>query len=118
MELENKKLEYQRQYRIINKDKVLEAAKKYRDDNKEKIKKYKKEYIKNNKEKISDQNKLYNEINKDRLKQNRIKNKDKLQEYKSEICNCLCGKTYTRNHKGQHEKSKHHQSHMTPTTTN
>ena len=37
MELENKKLEYQRQYRIMNRDKVLEANKKYRDENKDKI---------------------------------------------------------------------------------
>ena len=117
MELINKKLEYQRQYRINNKDKVLEAKKKYRDNNKEKISEYKQIYRDNNKSAIYEYNQQYNELNKGRLQENRILNKDKLQEYKSEVCSCNCGKTYTRNHKAQHEKSKYHQSHIITSTS-
>ena len=115
MELDKRKLEYQRQYRIINREKVLEAKKKYRDANKDKISEYKKIYRDDNKSIINEYNHQYYEVNKDKLKQIRILNEDKLRQYKSEVCNCNCGKTYTRNHKAQHEKSKYHQTHITST---
>ena len=73
--------EYQKQYRLANKEKL----KQYRMDNKEKIKEYQKQYNKQyrlaNKEKIKEQKKQYRLANKEKIKQYRMDNKEKINQY-------------------------------------
>lgn len=38
------------------------------------------------------------------------KNREKIQEKKAEVLDCICGLTYTRSHKARHEKSQIHNS--------
>ena len=38
----------------------------------------------------------------------RVQNRDKLNKHNKQILNCLCGKTYTRCNKSNHEKTKFH----------
>lgn len=64
------KKEYQKQYRLKNKDRRREYMKKYR-----------KQYYLTNKEKILKQKKQYGLDNKERIKQYYLKNQEKLKEY-------------------------------------
>ena len=89
-----------KQYRTDNADKI----KQYRTDNADKIK----QYYEDNIEKIKDRHRQYRIDNADKLRENRIDNADKLREKRKEKLECLCGKTYTRQHKIRHEKSKIH----------
>lgn len=61
-------LEYKINYRETNKQKILESAATYRKNNADKIKTSKKKHYDNNKEKIAAQKKKYNELNKEKLK--------------------------------------------------
>ena len=72
--------EYQKQYRLNNK----ENSKQYLLDNKEKISEQKKEYYLDNKEKISEYQKQYRLDNKENSKQYCLDNKDKISEQKKE----------------------------------
>lgn len=79
-------LEYHKQYREDNKDKILEQQKQYRENNKDKIKEYHKQYHKqyyeDNKDKKSEYHKQWYENNKDKVaeyqKQYREDNKNKI----------------------------------------
>jgi hypothetical protein len=90
--LKNYNKEYNKQYRLKNKDRLKEYkkiySKKYYEINSEKIKERAKEYgtiyKKENKEKIKIKNRIYSENNKDKRKEYREKNKEKLKEYKKE----------------------------------
>src|SRR5258708_528487 len=81
-------LEYQKEYRTKNSDKVKARKKKYNSENKEKIKEYQKQYYTENKEDIKEYNKQYYTENKDKIKEHnkqyRVENKEEIKEYKKE----------------------------------
>ena len=85
--------EYYKEYRLNNKDKMKEYTKEYQITNKNKLKEYHKQYNENNKEKIKEQKKEYYENNKEKIRQK---------------FNCSCGGKYTRDGKSQHMKTKKH----------
>jgi len=72
-------------YTTINKEKIKESRKKYYQRNKEKFKQQKKEYYNNNKENLKLKNRIYYQENKSIIKQKQAehykKNKYKRQEY-------------------------------------
>ena len=86
---EEEKRQYNKQYKIDNKEKIKQQRKQYRIDNKESIKQY-------------------NIANIEKIKQYRIDNKERLKHYKSEKFGCVCDGKYTRGHKSKHLKSKKH----------
>ena len=57
----------------------------------------KKEYRDGHKEQIAEYNKIYNE-----------ENKEILHKKQREICECDCGRSYTKSNKSGHEITKHH----------
>ena len=80
------RIEYQRQYRIENKDKIKLYSIENKDKikqyyNKDKIKQYYKQYYNENKDKIKQSKKQYYEENKDKIKQYYDQNKDKIKQY-------------------------------------
>lgn len=72
----------------------------------------KKEYYKDNKEKILKQRKQYREDNKERKKHYYENNKEKIAEQKKIKMTCECGSTFRKVDKGQHMKTKKHQSYI------
>ena len=83
--------EYQRQYRLNNKEKIIEINRLYRLNNKEKIAEIKKQHYKNNKENIEAYQKQYREDNKEKVA-NRKKiyqqnNKEKIAIYQKQYAN-------------------------------
>ena len=72
--------------------------KEYQENNKEKIREQKKEYRKNNKDKIIELQKEYYK-----------KNSDKISAYRSRLCICPCGTSYTANNKLKHLRTSKHQ---------
>ena len=90
-------LEYQKQYRIDNK----ESIKQYKIDNKESIKQSNKQYRIDNKESIKQSNKQY-----------RIDNKESIKLRQNKKYTCKCGGKYTHNHKARHLRSPKHQSYI------
>jgi len=89
--------EYQKQYRIQNKDKLSEKQKEYNIKNKDKISEKQKEYNIKNKDKISEQQKQY-----------RIENKDKKTEQNKQKTACECGCVVSRKYLAQHKTSNKH----------
>lgn len=83
----NKK-EYQKQYRLKNKERIAEKKKQYYLDNKERIDEYQKQYRDANKERLAEYNKEYREENKERIAEKRKlyreKNKERIAEKKKE----------------------------------
>ena len=71
------RLEYKRQWRINNKEKIAEYNKQYRIDNAE----IKRQYRIKNKEKIAENNKQYRIDNAEHVKQYRQENREKVAEY-------------------------------------
>lgn len=69
----------------------------YNEEHKEQISEYHKIYREDNKEYINEVSKIYRE-----------KNKEIIAQKQKEMCECECGRSYTRHHKARHEKSKHH----------
>jgi len=74
----------------ITEEQRLERDKKYQ-------KKYQKEYRLKNRDNILEQEKEY-----------RLENRDNISEKKKEKMSCICGKTFTRQYKAQHERTKFH----------
>ena len=103
------KLEYNKQYREENKEKMLECNKQYREENKEKLLEYQKQCREENKEKLSELQNQYHKINKEKIlesqKQYYEKNKDKINKH----VDCVCGGKYIHTHKARHERSTRHQ---------
>tara|TARA_R110000782_G_C14557904_1_gene385845 strand:- start:32 stop:556 length:525 start_codon:yes stop_codon:yes gene_type:complete len=66
---EEEKLEYQKDYRENNKDKLLDLQKEYREKNKNEIIERGKKYYENNKNKITETHKKYYENNKEKTKE-------------------------------------------------
>lgn len=95
-----------------NREKRLEKARKYREENREIIRERNKKYYEQNKEKIATRVKSYSEKNKesiiDRKRVYYENNKDSLNAHKKERITCLCGSTFARGGKSQHEKSNKH----------
>jgi len=92
------KKEYQKQYRVNNKETIKQKQKQYRENNKETIKQKQKEYFVNNKEKIYEYVKQYRENNIEKIKQIRKK-------YQKKRVNCpLCKKEMNRGSLLTHEK--------------
>ncbi len=86
-----------RDYYHANKEQCIQKSKDYYNQNKDKVLQRVKEYNVQNKEQICENNKQY-----------RVANKDKIKAHKSQVCQCICGKSYTHNHKSRHEKTKFH----------
>ena len=100
--------EYRKEYRLENREKILEKAKEYRlensDKNKEKylenrdtILKQQKQYQLENREKILEKKKEY-----------RLENREIISDKQKEKITCVCGKTFTKSNKSQHERSQFH----------
>jgi len=71
---------------------------------------YDKQYREDNKDKISEFNKKYRENNTEYYTQYRENNKEYYTQYNKENIPCQhCGCTYTRRNKSKHEKTKKHQ---------
>lgn len=83
-----KAVEYQKNYYLDNKEEILENSKNYYLNNKEKVSEYKSEYAIKNKEKLSEKGKEYYRTNKDILslknKEYSKKNKDELNKKRNE----------------------------------
>ena len=90
-----------KEWKEINKEKIKECEKIYREANKDHIKVRKKQYNEDNKEHIKEYKKEYRETNKEIIRQHR-----------SEKLICLCGSTYSRSGKSEHEKTKKHQDYV------
>jgi hypothetical protein len=75
--------EYQKQYRLKNKDKLRASNKEYYFNNKERIKPIQKKYRDANKDKIRERDKKYRLKNKDRIRKYKIKNRDRDRETKN-----------------------------------
>jgi len=74
------KKEYNKQYRLKNKEKVGEQQQKWYDNNKDKKKEYNQQYRLKNKEKIAAQRQRYRIKNEDKIQQYYSDNKDKILE--------------------------------------
>lgn len=102
------KLNYKKNYRIKNADKIKE----YRKNNLEKIKEHKKQFYEENKEKILLITKEYRIKNADKIalrqKEYRKNNADKIKERRSQKIMCSCGVEYTKCHKNRHLQSQYH----------
>jgi hypothetical protein len=85
--------EYDKEYRLQNKEKIKDYYKQYRLQNKD----YYKQYRLQNKDKIKEQKKDYHLQNKDKRKE----------EYKITI-ECTCGKIIKKRNKARHYKSNYH----------
>ena len=70
--------EYQKKWRLENKEYHKEYYKKWKKANRDRLREYKKQYQVENKEKIKEYMKKYSLENKERLKQYRVKNKEKI----------------------------------------
>jgi hypothetical protein len=81
-ELKKDKKRWKHDDYIRRKDEILMKCKEYREANKEKIAIRCKEYLKNN--------------------------KDEIHKWQSTVCDCECGKSYTKANKARHEKCKAH----------
>lgn len=68
------------------------------------IKKYRQEWQKKNKDKVKE----YREKNKEYLQEYREKNREQLYKKQNEKYTCGCGKTFSKQNKTRHERSKKH----------
>jgi hypothetical protein len=97
-------------YRDSHKEQMSEKTKEYKIKNKDMIAEKAKQYYLSNKEIISQKNKIYRDTHKEQKSENdkeyREKNKDKI----NQKINCICGGTYSYNHKSTHFKTKLHQN--------
>jgi hypothetical protein len=95
-------------YRDNHKEQMAEKNKEYKIKNKDIISEKNKQYYLSNKQIISKKNKIYRDTHKEQKSENdkeyREKNKDKLKQK----INCICGGTYSYNHKSTHFKTKLH----------
>lgn len=85
----------EKEYKIINKEKIKKRRKEY--NNREDVIKRRMKYLKTNKEKINKRQKEYNNKNKEAIKKYRENNKEKNKEYQKEY--------YLKNKKELNEKS-------------
>jgi len=90
------KKEYQRLYRLKNKEKLKEKNRLYRLNNKEKLKEKNRLYRLNNKEKLKEKRRLYRLANKEKLKEKtkeyKLKNKEKIKQKQKEYRQTEAGK--------------------------
>ena len=121
------KSEYEKQYNIVNQEKISEQQKQYNANNKEKIAKQrkqhytvnkdrllddKKRYRINNKDKIAENNKQYRNDNKKEISENKKQyynqNKEKISEKQKQKITCECGCILSRCSLTLHRRSKKH----------
>lgn len=81
------KNEYNRLYRLKNKDKIKEKQKLWYENNKEKKNEYNKQYRLENKEKIKQQQQEYNKNNKEKIKEYYENNKESIKQKSKEYYN-------------------------------
>ena len=86
-----------KKYKSVNKVIPNRTQIEYYQDNIEVISAYQSEYYENNKE-----------IIKSNSLKNYLRNRITILAKQQEVCNCVCGCTYTHNHKARHEKTKKH----------
>lgn len=116
LKLREREGEYIKLYKneIVNMYIPRRTRKEYREDNKNELKQYREQ----NKDKLKE----YYEQNKDELKQYKKQyyeqNKEKIREQRSQKINCLCGSSFRRAEKSQHEKTKKHQTFIKNQTNN
>jgi hypothetical protein len=92
-----KLLQKEKEYHVMDKDKIDDYKKRYKSENTEKIKEKRKQGSIRNKINISGSGKLYYETNKDRIK-----------EYKTEPITCECGCCVKRQELTRHKKTQKH----------
>ena len=71
--------------------------KEWRDEHKDERKAYNQQYSLNNSERL-----------KEYIKQYRLNNAERIKEYRRQCYECICGMTYTIQHKNRHIQSKYH----------
>ena len=105
-------LRTRKEYRIDNKETIKETAKSYRNNNVEKVRETKKQEYLRNRDKHLERCKKNNLKNKDAYavtrKLYRQNNADRIRERCSSVSLCICGQSYTHQHKDRHLKSKQH----------
>ena len=108
--------EYDKRYYQDHKEDHNQKSKQWYENNKDKAKEQRKERYENNKETVLEQNKKWRdehkEEQKDYFKKHREENKDKIKARASEVIECECGFTYTRQHKSRHYKTQRHQAYL------
>lgn len=77
---ETKRREYQKAYRMRNKEKVAAAHKRYRDNNPEKVKDWQKKYRENNKDKVREYHNNYRKRVTAQMKAEAVEIKEKARE--------------------------------------
>ena len=101
----DKRKEYQKEYRILNKDKISSYKKQYHQFNKEHINERKRENYQ------TDEAKELKHIRDIRYKE---KHKEELRENNLEKLDCICGSKVCRVSKARHEHSKKHMEYISP----
>jgi len=81
MQTESKRLEYNKEYYLTNKESLILKKKEYRQKNKEKILEYNRNYRLKNKESLQNKEKIYREKIIDKTIEYRQANKDKIKKY-------------------------------------
>ena len=81
MQTESKRLEYNKEYYLTNKESLILKKKEYRQKNKEKILEYNRSYRLKNKESLQNKEKIYREKIIDKTIEYRQANKDKIKKY-------------------------------------
>ena len=105
MELERKEGEYIKSNECVNKALMGRTRKEWRTDNTNHIKEQKKQYYVTNKERLASVKKQYYGANKERIG-----------SWRKEPFSCnLCGGSYTRSHKSEHDLTKKHQKALNAT---
>jgi len=113
---EEKKLdyhkEYYKEYLLENRDRILEKDKQYYLENRDKISEKKKEKYLENRDTILEKAKEKYLENRDTIlkktKEKYLENRDTILEKAKEKMTCVCGKSFTKNAKAQHERSQFH----------
>jgi hypothetical protein len=115
-EIKSLQQEYNKEYRVVNRDKLLDYCKTFYKNNKEKYQEYKKEYNILNRQNIKERNTQYRILNKEKItikeKEWKNKNKDKVNKQREEKYGCKiicdCGTEIRKDSIYKHKTSKKH----------
>jgi len=102
-----------KEYRDSHKEEIAKQGKEYRDSHKEKIFMQRKQFRDNHKDELKEKKHEFYEQHKEQIllhqKEYKEKHKEEIKLKRAVIYICICGISYTNNHKSRHEKSKKHQ---------
>ena len=104
-----KVLEYQKNYKVKNIEKINQRKREHYQENKKELLEYQHNYREANIDKIKQIQHNYREANVDKIKQYRKENKDKIIEYGKQKVVCECGCELSKCSLYNHRKTKFHQ---------